>query len=177
MKLRQDGNSKTGEWAGRFIRRTAPLTALAVTTLLGASGFRSLPDIDRANHKGPPTYNNAGLNSSDVIPTDFVPVPNLALRLRQGVPGVHYVVVLKRHNAVFVGVDTGMAAHPAAESVVKRAGDWLTRQSPASTHVYVSADPTLVNHFHRYAADRAAHLEVSSDIIVGDIRRVFPNVK
>ncbi|WDL96113.1 YhcN/YlaJ family sporulation lipoprotein [Alicyclobacillus sp. ALC3] len=177
MKLRQGGTSKTGEWTSRFIRRTAPLTALAVTALLGASGFRAVPDIDRANHKGPPTYNNAGLNSSDVTPTDFVPVPNLAVRLTQGVPGVHYAVVLKRRHTIFVGVDTGEATHPAGESIVKRADDWLIRQSPASTHVYVSADPTLVNHFHRYAADRAAHLEVSSDIIVGDIRREFPGVK
>lgn len=176
MKSRKTRGLRSRKSPPPLFRCKLPLAAFALATFLGTSGFRILPDIDRANHKNLPTYNNAGLNSAAVTPTDFAPMPKLAQGLARQVPGVHYAVVLKRRDTLFAGLDTG-ATRARSQSVVEQASDWLLHQSPAATHVYVSADGTLMNHFHRYAADRAAHLGISSDIILSDIRREFPGVK
>ncbi len=158
------------------IRQTKiPFTAIAMTTLLGVSGFTFVPDIDRANHKNVPTYNNAGLNDSTVTATDMTPLPNLAKALSRQVPGVHHAIVIQRYDTLYAGVDTGSARN--SRTIINQARQWLMRQDPRMAHVYVSADPTLVNHFYRYAADRAAHLKVGSDIIMSDIEREFPGAK
>lgn len=177
MKHKSAHHMQSAARQSRVFRRTLPLVALVAVTLFGSSGFRVLPDIDRANHKNLPTYNNAGLNSAAVTPTDFTPVPKLSAGLAHHVKGVHYAIVLKRESALFAGVDTGGASRKATASIVEQASDWLTRQSPAKTKIYVSTNATLVNHFHRYAADTAAHLGVSSGIILGDVQREFPGVK
>lgn len=156
------------------VRTVLPTLALSVVTLFAASGFSYRPDIDRHSQKTVPNYNNAGLNSADVTPTAMVPDAKLSADLKAHVAGVHYAVVIRRHKTLFVGVDTGAA--PAPQSVVERVRLWLVAHSAPNTRIYISTNETLVNHFHRYAADRAAHLEVGSDIIMGDIEREFPGV-
>ena len=156
-------------------RRTVPMTALTLLAFCGLSGFTLRSDIDRADQKSLPTNNNAGLNSARVTPTDFVALPQLSAKLIHDVPGVHYAVLLRRHDTLFVGLDTGGSA--ASESIMERTYAWLVKHSAADVKIYISSDPTLINHFHRYAADRASHVPVGSDIVLGDVERNFPGVK
>ena len=148
------------------------LRIFAVTAIIWTSGFTFVPDIDRTNHKDMPTYNNSKLNSAKVTPTDMIPRPKLSSSLMKQVNSVHFAVVIQRQNRLYAGIEP---QNPKLkQAALDGAKDWLIRQVPSQVHVYVSADPTLLNHFHRFAADRATHLDVGSDIILADIERVFP---
>lgn len=146
---------------------------VALTAVIGTSGFGFVPDIDKSNHKNAPTYNNARLNDAKVTPTDMTPRPGLATGLMKHVRGVHYSVVIQGKQRLYAGVelDNGRLN---VQATLERAKMWLARQEPSQVRVYVSADATLVNHFHRFAADKASHVSVGSDIILADIERIFP---
>ncbi|QSO46543.1 hypothetical protein [Alicyclobacillus mengziensis] len=148
------------------------LRVFAVTAFIWTSGFTFVPDIDHTNHKDMPTYNNSKLNSAKVTPTDMIPRPELSSSLMKQVNTVHFAVVIQRQNRLYAGVEP--QNQKLRQAALDGAKDWLVRQVPRQVHVYVSADPTLLNHFHRFAADRATHLDVGSDIILADIERVFP---
>ncbi|KPV41972.1 hypothetical protein [Alicyclobacillus ferrooxydans] len=151
-----------------------PIASLAITAFIGTSGFRFVPDIDKSNHKNIPTYNNAQLNDAKVTPTNMIPRPELATGLMKHVHDIHYAVVIQGNDRLYAGVELeGPKRNVAA--ALERAADWLARQEPSQIRVYVSADPTLVNHFHRFAADRLAHLDVGSDVVLADIERNFPD--
>lgn len=149
-----------------------PLASLALIIVFGVSGFTLRPDIDRSSQKNLPNYNNAGLNSARVTPTEFTVKSQLAAKLTRSVPGIRNAVVLCRGGALFVGISTD--AKPHTVEIVMHASNWLKQQSKAK--VYVSSDETLFNHFYRYAADRAEGLPIGSDIVITDIERIFPGV-
>lgn len=176
MGLRGTGTTTPAEWAARLYRlRIRPLryAAWLASVSLGLSGFTLVPDIDPASHEKVPTYNNASLNDDTVTATALVLRADLAQRLVQQVPGVHYAAVLQRHRSLFVGIDD-RGAQGSRPVNRQRVRSWIALQEPWVNRIYISTNPTLVNHFHRYAADRAAHLHVSSDIVMGDIEREFP---
>lgn len=152
--------------------RAALLTTVVLVTFCTGNGFRLRSDVDRADQKSIPTYNNAGLNSAKVTPTDIVYLPHVSQQLTHGVSGIRYAVVLRRRGTLFVGVDTSDLHRSAV--IKKDVSQWLRRHSPPHFKIYVSLDPTLFNHFHRYASDRAAHIPIGSDIVLGDIERDFP---
>ena len=146
-------------------------------TFLTLSGFTLVPDIDRTNHKKITTNNNAKLNDASVSPSALIPRPDLSRGLVAAIPSVHYATILQLHQSLFVGIDaTPQQTSPQTVSV-NRIRLWLSHRAPSIKKIYVSMDSTLVNHFHRYAADYAVHLHVSSDIALADIEREFPGAQ
>ncbi len=149
-------------------------------------------DIDGQSFKHVRSNNHAALNDSVLTGSLLAPRAAWGERIRREVPGVVYAVVLQRGSNVFVaaapaaadGVAKGRAAvRTGAPSTAREAdlqasvGRLVRRFDPRVTHVYVTTDTTVVNHFHRYVADRLAGQSTGGDIVFNDLERLYPGVR
>ena len=189
------GRGKPCSAARRFlavVNGTALLCGLGLTL----SGFAMVRDIDGQNYKHVRSNNRAALNDSALTGSTLSPRMAWGERIRREVPGVVYAAVLQRGRNVFVAaapaVGDRVSGGPTAAHAAGRPGAssgapavdlpasverFVRRLDPRVEHVYVTSDPTVVNHFHRYVADRMAGQHTGGDVVFNDLERLYPNVR
>lgn len=182
------GWDQTGGAARRFfaaVNGTVLLCGLGLTL----SGFAMVRDIDGQNFKHVRSNNHAALNDSALTGSTLSPRMAWGERIRREVPGVVYAAVLQRGRNVFVAAAPAVGDLESAGATATHAADgpdvdlqasverFVRRVDPRVEHVYVTSDPTVVNHFHRYVEDRMAGQHTGEDVVFNDLERLYPNAR